>query len=268
MSPAAKQIQEPQNPEPLRDPQTPVSHPEARLAFLINEGMKRKGITIQKLSEVSGVAMKYLEHMSGGNIEKFPPAPYLRNYLIVIGRVLNFDGQTVWDNIRVDELAVGSGKNDRLPRDLSVLTSRKSLVWIVGIGALFALYLLFRLPEIIGKPSLDIGFPTEAVSTVNISPVTILGTVKNGDEFFVNGERVPLGADGLWQKNIELQEGMNTIELRAKKFLGQEMSIVRQIIYTPSAASFGSRVSSTTATSTNSNTTSSSSITASTSLNP
>jgi len=224
---------------------TNARHPEAQLAFLINESLRRKGMTIRKLSETSGIALKYLEHMSGGNTEKFPPAPYLRNYIIIIGRILNFDGQEVWDNIRTDDLAVGSGKNDRLPVVRRVLSSKKGLVWIIGLGALLGIYLLFRLPEVIGQPRIEIGFPTEAVSTVNVTPVTVIGTIQNGDEFFINGERVPVSGDGLWQKEVELQEGMNTIELQAKKFLGQEIRVLRQIIYTPSASSSPRNTSST-----------------------
>ncbi|MEK7093868.1 MAG: helix-turn-helix domain-containing protein [Patescibacteria group bacterium] len=224
---------------------TNASHPEAQLALLINEGLRRKGMTVRKLSETSGIALKYLEHMSGGNTEKFPPAPYLRNYIIIIGRILDFNGQEVWNNIHTDELTVGSGKNDRLPVARRVLSSKKGIVWIAGVGALLAIYLLFRLPEVVGQPRLEIGFPTEAVSTVSVTPVTTIGSVKNGDEFFINGERVSLDENGFWQKDIALQEGMNTIELQAKKFLGQEIRVLRQIIYTPSASSSIKNTSST-----------------------
>jgi lambda repressor-like predicted transcriptional regulator len=223
-----------------------TNHPESRLAILINEGLKRKGMTIQKLSEASGIAVKHLENLSGGNIEKYPSAPYLRSYLIIIGRLLDFDGRTVWENIRVDELAICAGKNDRLPRERRIFSSGKNLIWLIGLATLLGLYLLFRLPEIIGQPGLEIGFPTEAITTVSVTPVTVMGTIKNGDEFFVNGERVPLTPDGIWQKKVDLQEGMNTIELRAKKFLGQETRVLRQIIYTPAIVSSSRQTASST----------------------
>ncbi len=212
-----------------------TAHPEALLALLINEGLKRKGITLQKLADVSGIAIKHLEHMAGGNLEKLPPAPYLRSYMAVVGEVLDFDGQALWDRIRVDELAVDETQNDRFPQRLSNFSSKKKIIWIGVLAFIIGIYLLFRLPEIVGQPSLDIGFPSEAVSTVSVTPVTIIGSVKNGDEFFVNGERVPLEQDGVWQKNIDLQEGMNTIELKAKKFLGREIRVLRQVIYSPGA---------------------------------
>lgn len=210
-----------------------TAHPEALLALLINEGLKRKGITLQKLADVSGIAIKHLEHMAGGNLEKMPPAPYLRSYLAVIGEVLDFDGQALWDRIRVDELAVDETQNDRFPQRLSNFSSKKKLLWLGVVALIIGIYLLFRLPEIVGQPSLDIGFPSEPVSTVSVTPVTIIGSIKNGDEFSVNGERVPLEQNGVWQKSIDLQEGMNTIELKAKKFLGREIRVLRQVIYTP-----------------------------------
>lgn len=218
--------------------------PEILLATLIHEGLKRKGITLQKLSDVSGIALKHLENMSGGNMEKMPPAPYLRSYLAIIGDILEFDGHAIWETIKIDELSI-AGKNDQLSHPTHA-SRRKKIVWTSIIVCLLGLFLVFRLPDIIGRPNLQVGFPSEDVSTVSINPITIIGTVENGDEFFINDERIPLASDGTWQKEIELQEGMNTIELRAKKFLGKEVRVLRQIIYAPGEIKEVKRTTSTT----------------------
>ena len=63
------------------------------------------------------------------------------------------------------------------------------------------------------------------------------GTIENARELFMNGELVSIESGGAWEKGVALEPGLNTIEIRAKKFLGRETTITRQIFYTPPATS-------------------------------
>jgi len=210
-------------------------HPETRVALILQEGLKRKNMTLEKLSSLSGVAFKHLENMMGSNTEKWPAAPYMRSYLIKIGEILGFDGQKLWEAIREEDLTTASGSADRLPRNrYTFLQLNRVYVAIGAVLLLIALIFLIRLPSILGKPTINLIFPEEELTIVNTSPVTIRGILQNGTQLTVDEQIIPLEEDGSWSTEVVLGKvGINRIEIVGSKFLGRETKLIRQIIYEP-----------------------------------
>ena len=117
--------------------------------------------------------------------------------------------------------------------------SRKPIGKYLIVGAVIALLLLYaglRFYEISGTPIITISSPQENISVVGENSFSLFGSISNGGELKVNGEPVQVQSDGNWQKIVSLQEGINTVEITAKKFLGRETRIIRQIIYQPPAS--------------------------------
>jgi hypothetical protein len=58
-----------------------------------------------------------------------------------------------------------------------------------------------------------------------------VGKSRNADSITLNGDPVTLAADGTWQKGVLLQNGLNTFQIVAKKFLGDESDVTEQVWY-------------------------------------
>lgn len=66
------------------------------------------------------------------------------------------------------------------------------------------------------------------------SPLLVLGgSIKPGDKLTVNGESTYVNPDGSFEKEVLLQKGLNTVELKVARFLGKEKKIMRQFIFEP-----------------------------------
>jgi len=231
------------------------SHPETRVALILQEGIKRKGITLSKLSEQTDIALKHLENISSGNSEKWPAAPYLRSYLIAIGDTLGFDGLTLWESIREEDITVASGSTDRLPRNrFSFLNLNKGYLGIGAIVLFILIFFLARLPSILGTPTIQINFPQEELTTIGSSPILIEGTLENGTQVTINGQTIPLEEGGVWSTEVALESGLNTIEIIGSKFLGRETKVIRQIIFEPVARPTSTLLETSTASSTSTTT--------------
>ncbi len=63
-------------------------------------------------------------------------------------------------------------------------------------------------------PTLEIESPADYV-TVNTATVQIKGTTKPGSTVTVNGQKVGVDIKGAWQANVSLQDGANTITVKA-----------------------------------------------------
>lgn len=211
--------------------------------FLAEE-MRDKGISLKKLSEATGIAPNYLENMLRGDFEGMPSAPYFHGYLLRIGKVLDFDGEEWWKTIKKENVVRYSGPLDALPKNRFIKKVVPKSYWALGIaGVIIVIYLAFTLPHILGKPTLTIAYPASNPFTAISTTITFQGTVRdagslslsNGDSS--SSEAIAIAADGSWEKSVLLQNGLNTFEFSAKKFLGGETDITEQVLYESTATS-------------------------------
>lgn len=198
-----------------------------------NERLRERGFTAKKLADVTRLNLKDIEHLSAGRYEKLPAAPYLRGHLIRIGQVLDFNGEAWWERLKEEEMIGGSGPSDELPKNRFAKKPVDKKIWIAAAVLILVVLLGSRLPEIMGKPVITIENPWAERSETTEETIEIRGYAENSDQLFINGENVPLGENGTFQKSFTLEPGFNTFEITAKRFLGQETKMVRQIIYSP-----------------------------------
>jgi transcriptional regulator with XRE-family HTH domain len=213
-----------------------MSDPRERFGAFLAERLKEKGITLRRLSEMVNIPVRHLEHLVAENFEALPPAPYIRGYLERLGRALDFDPIEWWELLRSDSNVKTSGSEDELPKNRFERKSAASL-WLAAAGIVILIYIAIRLASIVGKPTLIVDYPPDALICATSSDIAVRGALKGSDELFINGEGITVGANGSWQKILTLQEGLNTIEARAKRLLGGETRVVRQILYEPETVS-------------------------------
>jgi len=209
---------------------------ETTLEIFLRDRMKERGVSLKKLSDLTGIAMNHIENMLRGDFEHIPPTPYFRGYLIRIGTVLNFDGEAWWEKIKREEGVRKSGPSDALPRNRFAHESPMRVIVISAAVLIILIVAGFALPHILGKPVITIVSPQGNLSATTSNSIVIQGTVENADSLYVNAEEVVVASDGTWQKNVFLtQDNPNTFDISAKKFLGGTTDVTEQIIYNPPA---------------------------------
>lgn len=203
------------------------------LQSFLNAKIKEQGLSLKKLSDLTGIALKHLENINSGNFDELPAAPYLHGYFIKLGQALNFDGEELWRHFKSEAEITTSGAKDELPKNRFLKKSPAKKVWLGVLVLIIASYFGIRFSKILGQPSLVIFYPEESLVSVSSSEITVRGSLAEGDKLTLNNEEVPVSAEGLWFKNFPLEPGLNVIEIRAKKFLGRETKVTRQVSYEP-----------------------------------
>lgn len=201
---------------------------EVLFTEFFNQKLKERGLTLKHLSDVTGIAIKHLENFSHGRFERLPSAPYVHGYFERLGKILGFDPDEWWSRIKAEDTVHRSGSADRMPDNRFSRLRGRALVWGLVAAILVGLYVIARFTTIIGEPRIVLA-PSD--TNVSASTLTLQGAVVNGDTLLVNGANVPLNQDGSFAAEITLQPGSNTIELRAKKFLGRETTLTRDVYY-------------------------------------
>jgi cytoskeletal protein RodZ len=200
------------------------------------ERLRQRNISIKKIAEMTGISRAHLENIASGNFGDLPSAPYLHGYLIRLGKILDFDGEIWWEEVKNENILKKSGPKDVLPKNRFTKKRPIKFIWACAILIIAIIYLIFQFARISGKPSITLIFPAENPYTAASSELTLQGTAMNADSLSVNGDTVMLQAGGAWQKDVLLQNGLNTFAVRAKKFLGGESDIVEQVIYNEPAS--------------------------------
>lgn len=202
------------------------------ISVFFAEKLRDKNFTLDKLAEASGISSKNLESLLKGDYKSLPAAPYLRGYFIKIGGLLDFDGEEVfkrWKEEAQEEVKM-SGPQDKLPHNRFSRKPIAKYFWLGLLGILVLSYLVLQLPRLLGLPEIVISNPREPRISYSEDRILVSGTVTNANEIYVNSERVEIQG-GSWQKEVALFDGLNTIEVTARKFLGGEAKATREIIY-------------------------------------
>lgn len=187
-----------------------------------------RGLDAAKLSEATDVPQRFIASLVGGDFSDLPSLPYIRGYLFKIAGVLEADPNVLWRAFRESADIRSSGHQDLLPVNrfsLRKVSSKK--LWIVLVAIVLVGFLGLRLNSILGKPTLEVTLPETSVSQL----IVVEGKVSPGDTLTLNGEVIYPYEDGNFQKEVQLEPGLNTLEFKVKRRLGRETTVVKQVIY-------------------------------------
>jgi cytoskeletal protein RodZ len=203
---------------------------ELNFKNFLEEKLKDRGWNLKRLSEVSGISLNHLENLINENFKALPAAPYIRGYLIRLSKILEFDYVIWWEYFQKQNSIKKSGEKDKLPRNRFEPKSIFKPILIALISLFIIFYIVLRFNFIFGKPIIEVNIGENILNT-NEQNFVLQGEVKNADKVFVNSSETNINSNGQFKKEILLQPGINTIEIRAQKILGKETKLIRQIFY-------------------------------------
>ncbi|MBU6142197.1 helix-turn-helix domain-containing protein [Patescibacteria group bacterium] len=210
-----------------------LNEPHHDLKTLLAEALELRNVDHEKLAQLTGISERYIWAIQNVELEKLPPAPYVRGYLKKIAEVLHLDHDEIWDLYRKELAHKTSGRYDTLPENRFAIRriSRTQIFWGVT-GVLLAAYLLVNVGNLLGTPNLRITNPAQVITTTSDSHIVVSGTLDRQDKLTINGTEVFIDTNGVFSKDLPLQPGLNDITFAAQRFLGRQISVTRQVIST------------------------------------
>lgn len=211
-----------------REPQTGETK---SLSIFLTDMMRVRSVTLEKLAQATGISERYIRLILDEKFEKLPAAPYVHGYLLKIAHALNIDGEELWQGyLKYSDSVRRSGEKDKLPENRFVsLQVNKKLLLAGALVLIIVIYIAFRIPSFLGKPSLAVSFENNLIVA---EPAFVLaGTADPKNELTINNEIFYPDTNGKFEKVVELSPGFNTFVFKAKKLLGKEETVVRQIYY-------------------------------------
>jgi len=197
---------------------------------LLSELMNERHVTADKLSDATNIPKRFIVSLMKGESENLPARPYVRGYLFKIAEALQVDPHILWQSYRISDDFRASGGQDKLPTNRfafkKIRTSRVVATFFIVVVIVFV---GFRFNDILGRPTLNVSLP----ESTSEETITVTGSVSPGDRLTLNAEVIYPDEAGLFEKRIQLEPGLNTLEFRIKRYLGQESKFVKQVFYQP-----------------------------------
>lgn len=208
---------------------------DKNLGELLGEIAGSRGVTPEKLSELTNIPKRYITALFENDIRNMPAAPYVRGYLTKIASVLGVDSEPLHEGYRRLNLKT-SGREDFLPKNRFALAkSRKGMALLAGALLIAGYFGSVRLNAALGIPSIDINLPAKVDDRDFLETreaiYTVEGKIDAKDSISINNEAIPTDGSGRFIKEITLDKGLNTFEIRVKRFLGRETTIIRKVFY-------------------------------------
>ncbi len=195
---------------------------------ILKELLEERGLTHDKLADLTDIPKRFIASLSKGEFDQLPAKPYVRGYLFKIAEVLEIDPHTLWQSYRRSADLAVSGERDKLPSNRFALKKIRASRLI----AIFALIIVmsfagFRFNDILGRPTIDLSLPDSTTE----EKIIVSGAVSPGDRLTLNGEVIYPSQSGEFEKEVQLEPGLNTLEFRIKRYLGRENKVIHQVFY-------------------------------------
>ena len=201
------------------------------IATVIADAMKMKNISIDKLSQLTGVSDRFIQLLLEGKYHKLPSAPYVHGYFGRIANALNLNSEELWNEYTAHTVLSRTGKHTATPAPISFTKLSTGLMIVVGIALMGLIVIALRTPSLFGEPTISL---ESFDSTTSTSTFIMKGVIDPSNELLINDEPVLTDATGTFEKQFELMPGFNNFRINVRGLLGKEFSVTKQILLTTS----------------------------------
>lgn len=187
-------------------------------------------LSIVEVSKYTKIQTKYLEYMEDGNYTKLPADVYVKGFLRSWASYMGVNEQAltkqyerekgIHKNIKKiaqEERVVNPIKFSKL-----VITPKLVIASFLTVAALAVFFYLYREVEsFVSTPRLVVYEPVDN-STFEGQIARVTGIAERGSAVFVNDQAVLTNEKGEFGQDISLQEGLNTIVVKARNKFDKE----------------------------------------------
>lgn len=198
-----------------------------------------KELSLAEISRLIKVSVKYLEAIEAGKYHKLPGEVYAKSFLKAYAKFLEVDPDeflSLYETENKIFRKTRKKENDfkkpveKISKAHLIITPRIIRSALIVLVALIVLiYLGLKFKAISTPPVLVVENPADnLVITDNF--IEIAGQVENNATLEINGQQILPDQLGYFKETIDLQLGLNTIEIKAIKRHGTKTQVYRQVV--------------------------------------
>ncbi|MFA6473308.1 MAG: helix-turn-helix domain-containing protein [Patescibacteria group bacterium] len=198
------------------------------------------GLSVEALGQQAGVQAKYIVAIEAGRYDQTPGPVYLRGFLRQIAAALDVSVESVLARFEAEprgyvptaqSAAKGFAQQQAATDAQTQRMHPRSARWLIagGILVLAVVYFAISILGIVLPPPLTVTEPSADI-IVNSPQVTVVGQSAAEVTVEVNGKPVSVDARGGFREAVDLQAGVNTLTITARKKRSRPATVTRRIL--------------------------------------
>lgn len=219
------------------------------LAEKLKIARKRKEINLEEAERETKISMGYLFALEHSQYDKLPADVYVYGFLCRYAEFLGLEKEKILSQYREEKKIADSIRSIKKHPDQenkNLIKPKPSEKWLktprffitpeLVIGLCVTLlvagllgYIWFQVKSFAAAPPLELKNP-EAEIVVSMDSITIEGETDSGANLCINDEPVAIQADGSFVQEVQLVEGVNTIEIIARNKANKETKKIIQVL--------------------------------------
>lgn len=200
------------------------------------------GKDLNTVSSDTKIQKRFLEYIENNQYDKFDSDIFASGFIKIYSRYLGLDVDkllAIYRRSNLKNKVVDENKGEKLlkrrrpfklhltPQIVAIFTLILFLLSVVG-------YIGYQIYKFQTPPQLTITQPTDEFQS-ELDTVIVKGNTESSAILTINGEKVEVDTLGYFEKEIELNEGVNTISITAKKNSSNQLEVNRtlKVIFNP-----------------------------------
>jgi len=213
-------------------------HDKKILGEKLQEQRKRLNLKLEKISDKIKIPLKYLLALENSDYKNLPANIYSKNFLRRYLQELKLPEKFLMEQFLNERNSYDALHQNKKEKHFVARVTKTNLLdipkiirtlLIIMIVAVLLGYLGLETKDIVTPPDLIIFEPEENI-TINTSTVTIRGKTEPETKVLINNQEVLSDPQGNFNKELQLQNGVNTIKITSKKKHSKEIAIYRNIL--------------------------------------
>lgn len=196
------------------------------------------GYDIRDVEKSIRIRAKYIEAIESGNYDKLPPDVFVRGFIKNYASFLKLDPEKVLKTYEKERGLIENVKKATSkapivkPIDAPkiVITPKTIIVsTVVLIALIIVSYIGWQVRILTAPPDLALDSPGNNVN-VSSDSLFVSGKTDTGATLFVNDVEIGVDQDGSFKEKVSLQNGVNTIKVKAQNKLGKTKEVTRTVV--------------------------------------
>lgn len=208
-----------------------------RFCLRLKEARLRRGISLEKMAEVTHVNIAYLKALEECRLHELPHgAVYTRQYIRLYAEAVGLPEETLLKSFHV-ERGWERAKN-KAPSQAEPSINKKSFLnipkfvrgaLVFGASGILVAFVAFQMMRFLEPPKLAVSNPPDGfVTSANV--IVVDGQTEKEALVHINGTPVVKSEEGTFTESIPLERGLNTISIQATKKSGKQTTLTRTIV--------------------------------------
>jgi len=215
------------------------SKKEIKRSRTLGERLRRvreeSGLSLEEAEQAIQISKKHLQALEESNYNILPGQVYIEGFLKEYAQFLKVSQDFVIDLYKQERKVISQQDTrdkkqafHKVPKEIiTPKLIRNIIIGVIIVGCL--LYLGLEVKRIIAPPFLEISAPSDFI-TIEDTSVVITGKTEPEATVTINNQEVFLNSEGLFEEEIDLQEGVNIIKISAKKKRSEENTVYRNVL--------------------------------------